>query len=184
MKRKVNWKTIGTKELAGLLYHHLKEDGIEVILVGGSCVTIYSNNRYFSSDLDYVSHQDFHKIEESLKKIGFIKNGKIFKHPQCQFLIDFVTQPVSIGDEIITKFEEISTEYGSFKLLTVTDCVKDRLASFYHWDDRQGLNQALDVCMDHKININKIREWSKKQGFEDKFLIFEEELKKSKMPIK
>src|SRR5271163_4228562 len=46
-----------------------------------------------------------------------------------------------------------------------TDCVKDRLAGFYHWDDRQGLNQALDVCMDHKININKIREWSEREGF-------------------
>ncbi len=92
--------------------------------------------------------------------------------------IDFVTQPIAIGGEIITKFEEISTKYGSFKLLTVTDCVKDRLASFYHWGDRQGLNQALDVCMDHKISIKKIREWSEKEGFRDKFKIFEEELKK------
>ena len=63
--KKVDWKTIETKELAGLICDHLKDDGIEAILVGGSCVTVYSNNRYISHDLDYVSHEDFHKIAAS-----------------------------------------------------------------------------------------------------------------------
>ncbi len=180
MKKKMPWDNMGTKELAGLISHHLKADGIEVILVGGSCVTIYSNNRYISQDLDYVGYEDFHKIEHSLKKIGFIRKGRHFEHPECPFLIDFVTEPVAVGSEIITKFEKILTKYGTFKLLKVTDCVKDRLSSFYYWDDRQALNQALDVCMDHQINLKEIQRWSKKEGFESKFVIFEQELKNKK----
>src|SRR5579863_6651022 len=113
--KKINWKTIETKELAGLICQHLKADEIETVLVGGACVTIYSDNRYLSQDLDYVSHEDFHKIATSLKKIGFIKKGRHFEHPDCPFFIDFVTEPVAIGNEIITKFETITTKHGIIK---------------------------------------------------------------------
>ncbi|HEY2810682.1 MAG TPA: hypothetical protein VGJ00_04775 [Rhabdochlamydiaceae bacterium] len=175
--KKFDWKAIETKELAGVISQHLKTDGIEAILVGGACVTIYSNNRYVSRDLDYVSHEDLHIIAASLKKIGFIKKGRHFEHPECPFFIDFVTEPVAIGNEIITKFEQLSTKYGSFKLLKPTDCVKDRLASFYYWEDRQSLDQALEICKDHKINMQEIRKWSEREGFKDKLHIFENEVK-------
>ena len=173
----VYFEKIDTKELAGLIFQTFKNDGIEAILVGGSCVTIYSNNRYMSADLDYVTYAEMKKVEASLRKIGFVKRGKYFEHPKCQFYIDFVSEPVAIGEEIISKFEEMPTKYGTFKLLTVTDCVRDRLASFYYWNDRQGFNQAVDVCLERKIDMKKIRAWSKKEGFEEKFLIFEKELK-------
>ena len=176
--KEVDWKTIETKELAGLICQYLKDDDIEAILVGGACVTVYSNNRYISHDLDYVSHEDFHKIAASLKKLGFVKKGRHFEHPDCPFFIDFVTEPVAIGNEVITKFEQMTTKYGTFKLLRPTDCVKDRLSSFYYWSDRQGLNQALDVCRDYKVNMKEIRKWSEMEGFTDKFLVFEKELKK------
>jgi len=180
MKENVNFANIDAKDLAGLICQNFKEDGIEAILVGGSCVTIYSNNRYLSADLDYVTYEELGKVERSLKKIGFIKVGKYFAHPSCALYIDFVTEPVAIGNEIIQKFEELESKYGVLKLLTVTDCVRDRLLSFYHWDDRQGLNQAIEVCLDHSIDMKKLREWSKKEGFEKNFLLFEEELKKRK----
>jgi hypothetical protein len=184
MKKNVNFKDIDTKDLAGLICQNFKEDGIEAILVGGSCVTIYSNNRYMSADLDYVTYEELKKVERSLKKIGFVKNGKYFEHPDCALYIDFLTEPVAIGNEIIKEFEEIKTKYGVFKLLTVADCVKDRLFSFYHWDDRQGLNQAVEVCLDHSIDMKRILEWSKKEGFEQKFMLFDKELKKRKKELR
>ena len=49
---KIDWKKISTKDLAALVYQHLKKDGIDVVLVGGSCVTIYSKDKYVSQDLD------------------------------------------------------------------------------------------------------------------------------------
>ena len=54
VKKDINWKTITTKDLAALIYQHLKNDGIDAILVGGSCVTIYSKNKYVSQDLGIV----------------------------------------------------------------------------------------------------------------------------------
>lgn len=131
-------------------------------------------------DLDYVSYAEFEKIRESLKKIGFLERQGHFQHPKCPFLIDFVTQPVAVGNELIKKFEEMTTQYGVFKLLTATDCVKDRLASFYYWGDRQTLDQAIKVCLDNKIDIKAIHKWSKNEGFENKFLLIKEKFKQGK----
>lgn len=180
MKTTIDWKAIKTKELAALIYQQLKKDGIDAVLVGGSCVTIYSNNKYISQDLDYASHADNIELKNSLAKLGFIHKWKYFVHPACEFLVDFVASSVAIGEEIIRDFNKMKTKHGEFKLLTVEDCVKDRLASFFYWSDRQGLEQAITVCLDHKVNMKKIHNWAKKENHEKKFLQFEEELKKAK----
>jgi hypothetical protein len=180
MTKAINWKTIKTKDLAALVYQQLKKDKIDAVLVGGSCVTIYSNNKYVSQDLDYASYADTIDIKNSLVKLGFIRKGKYFVHPDCDFLIDFVASSVAIGEEIIHDFNKMKTKHGVFKLLTVEDCVKDRLASFFYWNDRQGLEQAITVCLDHKISIKKIHSWAKRENHEKKFLQFEEALKKAK----
>ena len=41
---------------------------------------------------------------------------------------------------------------GSFRLLSPTDCVKDRLANFYHFEDGQCLEQAPMVAGQHPVN--------------------------------
>ena len=52
----IDWENITLKELAGYVSEGLRTRGIETILVGGACVTIYSENRYQSFDLDYVTY--------------------------------------------------------------------------------------------------------------------------------
>ena len=38
---------------------------------------------------------------------------------------------------------ELKKRNKILKLLSPTDCVKDRLAAYYHWNDRQSLEQAI-----------------------------------------
>ena len=66
-------------------------------------------------------------------------------------------------------------------MLTPTDCVKDRLASYYHWNDKQALDQALLVCNDKpkKIDIKEIQRWSKQENHLEKFEFFLDKLKKN-----
>jgi hypothetical protein len=54
-----NLSHIDIKDLACLIYERLKDSGIDAILVGGACVSIYSQNRYQSHDLDFVTHEGF-----------------------------------------------------------------------------------------------------------------------------
>lgn len=62
------------------------------------------------------------------------------------------------------------------QLLTPTDCVKDRLSSFYHWNDEQALEQALLVANNHPVDLNDIRRWTKDEGQEEKIKFFLEKL--------
>ena len=52
-------------------------------------------------------------------------------------------------------------ETGKLFLLSATDCVKDRLAAYYYWDDLQSLEQAVLVAKSKEIDISEIRRWSK-----------------------
>jgi len=46
------------------------------------------------------------------------------------------------------------------KIISPTDCVKDRLAGYYHWDDLQCLEQAVLVAQVNRIDLEEIERWS------------------------
>jgi hypothetical protein len=94
-----------------------------------------------------------HLFAKSLKKLGFYEKNKHFCHSDCPYLIELVSPPVAVGNESVKKFEELSTAFGSLKLRPL-DYVKDRLASFYHWGDKQALNQAIEVCLEQSLDFN------------------------------
>ncbi len=75
---KINWKSITLEELAGYLSEELRKRGIDITLVGGACVTIYSKNRYQSYDLDFVTYDDLNTIKKVLKDYGFEQHAKNF----------------------------------------------------------------------------------------------------------
>ena len=65
----------------------LKKHSINSILVGGGCVSIYSQNRYQSYDLDYVTYEDMKKIAKALNELDFQKKGRYFIHKDCKYYI-------------------------------------------------------------------------------------------------
>jgi len=54
----------------------------------------------------------------------------------------------------------------------------DRLAWFFHNNDRQCLDQAVAVAESQRVSMNIIRDWAKDEGAEEKFEIFLNFLKK------
>jgi hypothetical protein len=125
-----------------------------------------------SYDLDYVTYDDEDKLAQVLASLGFKRKNKHYSHPECPFVIEFVAPPVAIGHEPIKQFQELRTKFGRVKLLRDVDCVKDRLASFYHWGDKQSLMQAVEVSLNRKVNFREIERWSTKEGFNKKFALF------------
>lgn len=162
--KSVSSMTIG--ELAAYVCTNLESNGIMVTLSGGACVSIYSKNKYQSYDLDFIEQfgvKNSH-LTETLKKIGFEKNGRHYVNPETEFFIEFPPGPLSIGNEPIRKTETIEFKTGFLHLLSPTDCVKDRLAGYYHWNDRQSLEQAIMVSHDNIINYDELERWSRKEG--------------------
>ena len=50
----LNWQNVGIKKLAAIISAYLQKNDIEVVLVGGACVSLYSNNKYNSYDIDLI----------------------------------------------------------------------------------------------------------------------------------
>lgn len=170
---KVNFSKISLKNLAGFISEHLKKHGIDAVLVGGACVSIYTKNKYMSYDLDYISYSEMKEIEKILKEIGFEKKQKYFYKKGCKWFVEFVSPPIAVGAEPVKKFNHIKTPLGEIKLLTPADSAKDRLASFYYWGDKQALKQAVNICKEHNVDVKKIKKWSKDEGQLEKFNLFE-----------
>jgi hypothetical protein len=59
-------------------------------------------------------------------------------------------------------------------MLSPTDCVKDRLAKFYAWNDAQALYQALLVVATQPVSFREIERWSiKSEGEKDRYKFFQ-----------
>jgi hypothetical protein len=175
---RINWKDIKIKELAAIVTRKLKEGGIDVLLVGGACVSIYTKYKYVSYDLDFVSHALLKQLTPALSKLGFQKeSSRHFVRKGCPFFIEFVSPPAAIGNEPVTSKKELKTRYGSLVLLTPTDTVKDRLAASFHWNDPQAMEQAIMVARAQKIDLKDVQRWSEKEGFKEKYTFFLRRLK-------
>lgn len=170
---KIDWKKIGIKQLAAIISVKLRERGIDVILVGGACVSIYTKNKYLSFDLDFITHATLKEIAPILAEVGFKReSSRHFIRSDCSFFIEFVAPPVAIGNEPIKDEAKLGTRLGTIVMLTPTDSVKDRLAAYYHWNDPQALEQALMVAKAQKINLREVKRWSEKEGHEEKYREF------------
>jgi hypothetical protein len=159
-------------ELGAIVCEALRKDGLDAFLSGGAVVSIYTKNKYESFDLDFVSLADRSKIKRVMLSLGFTQDaGRMFAHPESHYTVEFPGSAMTVGESLITKLSEMKLREGVLKLLTPTDCVKDRLAAFYHWGDRQGLDQAVWVAQAQPVDMDDVKKWSKLEG---KLQLFEE----------
>jgi hypothetical protein len=165
-------------ELAAFVQSHLQTKGIRVVLSGGAAVAIYTKGRYVSADIDLVdvSFVNRKKFIDAMNEIGFHEKNRYFIHPDTKHIIEFPPGPLSIGDEPVRQINEIKYSTGSLRVISETDCVKDRLAAYYYWDDQQSLEQAVLVAKYNQINLSEIVSWSETTGNMIKFKKFQDKL--------
>lgn len=169
------------KEFAAAVVKCLKKDSISCVLVGGSCVSIYTDEKHHSKDLDFISPYSVAAITESLAKIGFTKSGRYFIHKDSELYVEFPSGPLTIGNEVPVKPEgRLKIKNIIIHLYSPTQCVMDRLAAWFHWRDRQSLLQAIWVAEKHPISIQKVKAWALGEGEPKKFEEFTALLKSSK----
>lgn len=167
------------EELAGLVCETLRAAGITVTLTGGACVAIWSQGKYVSNDLDFIEEGPVlrRQVADAMKTLGFEPKARYFVHPQSKLFVEFPTGPLTVGDQRVERVSERDTPAGRLRLLSPTDCVKDRLAAFFHWNDRQALEQALLVATEQAIDLNDVARWSQSECKENKFLVFKGRLR-------
>ena len=161
-------------EVAVFVQSHLKDQGIHVVLSGGSAVAFYSKNRYTSADVDLVNVNVVQRvrIRAAMKEIGFFEMGRYFKHPDSQFIVEFPPGPLTVGVEPVLEVQEVELTTGTLRIISPTDSIKDRLAAYYHWGDEQCLYQAVLIRNTVEVDLKEIERWSIGEGKEKDFNIF------------
>jgi len=166
-------------ELAAYVQDALQKAGIKVVLSGGSAVSFYSSDQYVSKDLDLinVSFSKRREIKSVMEKMGFQEQGRYFVNSEAKFFVEFPDGPLSVGEEPVKEVSEFELTTGTLKIVSATDCVKDRLCAFYFWGDQQGLAQAVLVTKSQKVDLKEVARWSKGEGKSNEFSVFKSKLK-------
>jgi len=153
------------RDVAARVSQALTKAGITAVLTGGGAVSVYSANKYQSYDIDFVTAASRRELSDVMCKLGFTQGaGRHFEHPSTRLVVEFVAWPLTVGDEVVQRWARIPTPAGLLQILTPTQCIKDRLAAFFHWRDSQSLEQALLVGKTHRISLMELARWSRAEG--------------------
>jgi len=151
-------------ELAARVADALAAAGVDAVLSGGAVVSIWSDNAYQSHDLDFITSDSLKRVAAALAALGFSRGkGRHFTHPENPFLLEFPPGPLMIGEDPVRDVAELSVTAGTIRLLTPTDAVRDRLAAFLHWGDRQGLAQARAIVDRQPVDLTAVEAWIERE---------------------
>ncbi len=167
------------RTVAAQVSQALFDAGITAVLTGGGAVSVYSANKYQSYDIDFVTAASRRELSVAMADLGFSQgSGRHFEHPSTKLIVEFVAWPVTVGDEVVRKWANVRTPAGTLQILTPTQCIKDRLAAFFHWRDTQSLEQALMVGTANRISLTELARWSLAEGHADDYAEFRRRLEK------
>jgi hypothetical protein len=156
----------------------LRRHGVRAVLTGGACASLHSAGRYISADMDFIVTGSVTQaaLDAAMKSLGFVRRGDRYTHPRTRFYVEFPRGPLAIGADY--EIEPIEYRLGTARALVLspTDACRDRLAAFYHWNDRQSLVVAVAIALHHRVNLAAIRRWSAAEGAASGFAEFDREV--------
>jgi hypothetical protein len=169
------------KDVAACVAQALTDAGIRAILSGGACASIHSGGACQSVDLDFIllSYGSPAQVDRAMATADFARRGIQYFHPRARFYVEFPPGPVSIGGDYKIEPVEIRVGKRTVWALSATDSCRDRLAAFFHWNDRQGLQTAVQIALRGEVNLEKVRSWAAREGDEarSRYAVFLAEIK-------
>ena len=140
----------------------LRDHGIQAVLTGGACASLYSDGAYHSRDLDFVIIGGTTQalMDAAMAVSGFARRGDRYVHPRARFYVEFPRGPLAIGGEHRIRPIVRATAHGRIRMLSATDSCRDRLAAFYHWGDRQSLTVAAWIAGRNRVGMAALQRWS------------------------
>lgn len=166
-----DFSTTAIVELAAIVANHLQQHDINVVLVGGLAVEIYSDNLYLTKDIDMVdtSYQKPARINQAMAEIGFTKQGRVYINNTTLICVEFPAAPLAVGEELIKETTHIKTAAGDIPILFVSDVIKDRLAAYFYWQDKPSLVQALAIMINQGIAPATLKSFCVREGKSKEF---------------
>lgn len=155
-------------ELAVLVSQTLEAAGIKATLSGGGAVSIYTENEYESNGLDFVTAERREALASALHPLGFrlAEDRRHFAHPRTELFLEFPPAPLQFGTKVVQHDDvpRLRTAWGLLRVITPTQCVMDRLAAYWHWNDRQSWDQAVMVARRRKVDYRALTAFAHDEG--------------------
>ena len=156
----------------------LRRHGVRAVLTGGACACLHSAGHYVSADMDFIvtGHATQPVLDEAMASLGFVRRGDRYTHARTRFYVEFPRGPLAIGADY--QIQPVEYRLGGARafVLSPTDACRDRLAAFYHWNDRQSLAVAIAIAHRNRVNLAAIRRWSVAEGAAGRFTEFAREV--------
>jgi hypothetical protein len=165
----------GLRKVAIQVGDALRRAGIDAVLTGGSCASIHSGGAYHSVDVDFVlrGRTKQGELDAVMAGIGFRRHRDRYVHDQHPFFVEFLPAPLGIGSDLDIRPILVRSGPRATRALSATDSCRDRLAAFYHWNDRQSLEVAVRIAISNRVAMSRIRRWSDAEGALDRFVVFQ-----------
>lgn len=137
-----------------LMSEHVKQSDLPII-VGGLSMEIYTNSKYTTHDIDFVTSAS-KLMKEKLIDIGFIDNERIFIHERLNVAIDLVDTVLEPPD--YDRMTKIELEDGYYVLVqSIENILYDRLLDYSRADNiRYGI--WLITTRYDEIDFNYLRD--------------------------
>ena len=177
---KIGSKTpLGT--VAMIVGDALRRHGIRGVLTGGACAAIRSGGDYVSRDVDFVvpAETPLADLDDAMASVGFARMSNRYVHDESPYFVEFPAGPLAVGKDHTVKPVLLKAGARSTWALSPADSCRDRLAAFFHWNDRQALQVAIQIALKHRLPLRAIREWSVSEDKEEAFDRFGAELRRA-----
>ena len=154
----------------------LRVDGVDVFVVGGQAIEIYTGGRFTTGDIDLVV-SDREKAIRLLKRLGFKPQGRVWINEKLDMVVDVLSGPLTGSKERTRVFRIDDTQVH---LPAVEDLIIERLVSAKYWGGtaQTDLEQALALLTIFKdIDTEYLAKRAEEQRVEDYLQRLHEELK-------
>lgn len=149
----------------------LRRAGVGAVLTGGACASLYARGAYQSADVDFVLQGVVSQetLDAALRPLGFTRRGGRYVRRGSPIYVEFPRGPLAIGADHRIRPVRRGRGRAQTLALSATDACRDRLAAFYHWDDRQALAAAVAIAARNRVAMTAIRTWSEREGASEGF---------------
>lgn len=162
------------RHVAAAVAAALARAGVDAVLTGGACATLYTDGAYQSFDLDFILRSPAKQrvVDRALAPVGFRRVQDRYVHRHSSFFVEFPAGPLGIGRDVDIRPASLRLGRTRILALSPTDSCRDRLAAYYHWDDGPSLDAAVEIAVRHPVDLKRIRAWSADEGAADGFAQF------------
>jgi hypothetical protein len=169
-------------EVIEIVSSTLEKAGITAVLVGGACATLYSGGVYTSEDLDLIIQSTPRQpaLDGAMAGIGFTRKQAQYFHAKSDFFVEFPRGPLAIGQDVRIRPVRLRVGRSRILALSAMDSCRDRLAAFFHWNDRESLDVAVAIAARQRVSLAAIRAWSVAENSVEKYEVFKRELARAR----